>query len=164
MRDVVVGGDIPLRLTLLRMESRENETLTKPAAPRLRDPRCFEFSSASQPEKLDGPRRILIVEDNFIIAHALARNLRAQGAEPIGPAARVKDALPLIDERIDGAVLDVKLGGEMVYPIINLLRARNVPVVFVTGYDDGAIEPRYANVPRVQKPVTGERLMQLLFG
>jgi CheY-like chemotaxis protein len=111
-------------------------------------------------------RRVLVVEDNFNIAFAMARILEAHGAEPIGPVATVQDALALIEgnERIDGAALDVNLRGKMVYPVANVLRAKNVPMVFMTGYDDQSIDPGYANVPRVQKPVTVERLMQVLFG
>jgi CheY-like chemotaxis protein len=111
-------------------------------------------------------RRILIVEDNFIIAAALARILKAQGAEPIGPAATVRDALVLIaeDEGIDGAALDINLRGEMVYPVADALRAKNVPMVFMTGYDVKSIAPAYRHMPCIQTPVTVERLMEALFG
>jgi len=111
-------------------------------------------------------RRVLVVEDNFYIAVAIARVLKARGAELIGPAGTVGDALALIaaNERIDGAALDVNLRGAMVYPVANALRAKNVPMVFMTGYDNRAIEPGYADVPCMQKPLTVERLMQALFG
>jgi CheY-like chemotaxis protein len=111
-------------------------------------------------------RRILIVEDNFIIAAALARILKAQGAEPIGPAATVSDALALIaqDERIDGAALDINLRGKMVYPVADALRAKNVPMVFMTGYDVKSIAPAYREVPCMQKPVTVGLLIEALFG
>ena len=111
-------------------------------------------------------RRILIVEDNFTIAAAITRILKTTGAQIIGPVGTVSDALALIagSERIDGAVLDVDLRGEMVYPVANALLAISVPMVFLTGYDDTFIEPGYANVPRMQKPVGVERLMRALFG
>src|SRR5215469_6979846 len=111
-------------------------------------------------------RRILIVEDDFIIAAGITRILKTQGAEIIGPVGTVSDALALIagSERIDGAVLDVDLRGDMVYPVANALRAISVPMVFVTGYDDNLIDPGYVNVPRLQKPVGLERLTQALFG
>ena len=111
-------------------------------------------------------RRILIVEDNFIIAAALARILKAHGAELIGPAGTVSNALALIadNELIDGAALDVNLAGEMVYPVASALRAKNVPIVFMTGYDDDSIASGYTDFPCVQKPFTAERLMQALFG
>ena len=111
-------------------------------------------------------RRVLIVEDNVHIAVTIAWVLKAQGAEIIGPAGTVQDALALIagNERIDGAALDVNLRGKMVYPVADVLRAKNVPMVFMTGYDFRSIEPGYANVPCMQKPVAVERLMQALFG
>jgi two-component SAPR family response regulator len=111
-------------------------------------------------------RRILIVEDNFTIAAAMARILKARGAEIIGPAGTVSDALALVavNEIIDGAALDINLRGKMVYPVVDLLRARNVPMVFMTGYDEEAIEASYAEIPCMQKPVTIERLMHALFG
>jgi len=119
---------------------------------------------------MNGPRlagrRVLIVEDNFIIAAALARIFKAQGAELLGPAGTVSDALALIadNEIIDGAALDVNLRGEMVYPVANVLRAKKVPIVFMTGYDDASIAPGYTDFPCMQKPFTIERLMQALFG
>jgi CheY-like chemotaxis protein len=111
-------------------------------------------------------RRLLVVEDNYTIAAAIGRALKAQGAEIIGPAGTVSDALALVasGERIDGAILDVNLRGKMVYPVADALRAKNVPMVFMTGYDGGAIESRYGDVPCMQKPVSVERLMRVLFG
>jgi CheY-like chemotaxis protein len=111
-------------------------------------------------------RLVLIVEDNFNIAVAMARVLKAQGVEVIGPVGTVNDALAVVadNERIDGAVLDINLRGKMVYPVVDALRARSVPMVFMTGYDEGSIEPAYAEVPCMQKPVTVERVMQALFG
>ena len=111
-------------------------------------------------------RRVLIVEDNFTIAAALARILKAKGVQLIGPAGTVSDALALIadNELIDGAALDVNLRGETVYPVANVLRQKRVPMVFMTGYDDRWIDPSYANIPCMQKPVSVERLMQGLFG
>src|SRR5689334_22316103 len=103
-------------------------------------------------------RRILLAEDNFTIAAAIARVLKAQGVELIGPVATVSDALRLIaeNEHIDGAALDVNLRGSMVYPLANALRAKKVPMVFMTGYDTDSIRPDYADVPCLQKPVSVE--------
>jgi CheY-like chemotaxis protein len=111
-------------------------------------------------------RRLLIVEDNFNIAFGVAKALDAQGVKIIGPAGTVKEGLSLIqaNELIDGAVLDIRLHNTTVYPIVDALRARNVPMVFMTGYDSQEIEQDYADVPCLQKPVSIERLMQALFG
>lgn len=109
-------------------------------------------------------RRILIVEDNFIIAAAMARLLKAQGAEVAGPAATIADALALIAqvECIGGAVLDINLRGELAYPVVDVLRSKGVPVVFMTGYDQEAVRPGYGDIPCLQKPFTIERLIDAL--
>lgn len=111
-------------------------------------------------------RRVLLVEDNLLIAVAMARMFRAKGAEIIGPVGTVKDALALVSncEIIDGAVLDINLRGAVAYPIIDVLRCKGVPMVFMTGYDTRSIDPSYADVPCLQKPVTVERLIGVLFG
>jgi len=111
-------------------------------------------------------RRILVVEDDFMIAKLMADFFEANGAEIVGPAGTVNDALVPIagEERIDGAVLDVNLRGEMVYPVADVLRSKGVPIVFMTGYDEREVPPRFADLPCLQKPVGVERLMGALFG
>jgi len=108
----------------------------------------------------------MLIGDRFRPAAARARLLKGHGATVIGPAGTTTDALALIagNERIDGAVLDINLHGKMVYPVANVLLAKSVPMVFMTGYDDRSIAPGYTNVPRMQKPVTVEGVMRALFG
>lgn len=109
-------------------------------------------------------RRILVVEDNFNIATGMVRLLKAKGAEIVGPAATVADALKMIAaaERIDGAVLDVNLHGKLVYPVVDALRSKSVPLVFITGYDDEAVNPNYRDVPCLRKPVAIELVIDAL--
>lgn len=111
-------------------------------------------------------RRILVVEDDFNIADYLATALEMRGAKIIGPIATLKTALALVgvDGQIDGAVLDVDLRGERSYPVAEILRGRGIPVVFTTGYDKSFIEPRYADVPCLQKPAKIERVIEALLG
>ena len=110
-------------------------------------------------------RRVLVVEDNFNIAVALTRLLKLRGYDVVGPTATVNGALALIaDETIDGAILDINLRGEMVYPAVDVLREKGVRIVFMTGYDQKSIRPAYVDVPCHQKPVTVDRLLQTLFG
>lgn len=111
-------------------------------------------------------RRILVVEDDFVIADALAMFLKAYGAEIAGPVGGTKGALALIaaDERIDRAILDINLRGETIYPVADALRSRNVPMVFLTGYDETAVAPGYADVPRFQKPAVPDALIRALVG
>jgi len=110
-------------------------------------------------------RKILLVEDEYFIVDDLIRAFEAAGAEVVGPVASVDDALDLIEEteRIDGAVLDVNLRGEMGYPVADALLARGVPFVFATGYDKGAVPPQYAHITRCEKPVDPGRIAQALF-
>jgi DNA-binding LytR/AlgR family response regulator len=109
-------------------------------------------------------RRLLVVEDDYLIAADVAASLGDFGAIVIGPAGSIEDALRLIGahDRIDAAVLDVNLRGERVYAVADALRARGVPFVFATGYDAGMLPERYEGVPRCGKPVNVGRLAELL--
>lgn len=110
------------------------------------------------------PRRILIVEDEYLVALDLAEDLRALGAEVVGPVSSVQKALDTLDAtpRLDGAILDVNLRGIMIFPVADRLAERDVPFFFTTGYDQRIIPDRYAAVPRCEKPVTGPRLKRAL--
>ena len=80
-------------------------------------------------------RRVLLVEDEAIIALDLAALLTDLGAVVVGPAHSVADALELLNEgKIDCAVLDINLNGEPVYPVARALETRRIPFVFVTSY------------------------------
>ena len=105
-------------------------------------------------------RRILVVEDEYLIADDLAHDLRGLGAEVVGPIASVGEALEAVqaEERLDGAVLDINLNGEMVFPVADALRERNVPIIFTTGYEEGVIPARFGDIHRCEKPVTMIRL------
>ena len=113
--------------------------------------------------RLDGVH-ILIVEDNFNIAVGMARLFKARGVEVVGPAATIPEALALIatGERIDGAVLDINLRGKLVYPVVDALRSKGVPMVFMTGYDDEAVSPAYRDIRCLRKPVAIERVIDAI--
>jgi ActR/RegA family two-component response regulator len=116
-----------------------------------------------QSEALQG-RRLLVVEDEYMIAADLARALEERGVDVVGPAGSVDGALALIDADadIDGAILDINLRGDRAYPVADALQARGVPFVFVTGYDSWIIPDAYAGVPRLEKPVNTRALALLL--
>lgn len=111
-------------------------------------------------------RKILEVEDDYMIASELADILRDEGAEVIGPVASLEEATQLVHtaQAIDGALLDVNLRGEMAFPVADALLEREVPFVFATGYGGDAIPARYAHVTRCEKPVTLSSLARALFG
>lgn len=113
------------------------------------------------PETL-ASRAILVAEDEYFIANDLKRALVRAGATVVGPAASVDRATDLIEAtpHIDGAILDVNLGGEKVFPVADVLRERGVPFVFTTGYDQAALPERYAVVLRLEKPVEATVILQ----
>jgi hypothetical protein len=96
-----------------------------------------------------------VVEDEYMLADDLRTELSEAGAIILGPAGTVEDSLRLIKAEpcIDGAVVDVNLRGLMVYPAADLLAERQVPFVFVTGYDQEVIPHRFKHVPRCEKPL-----------
>ena len=110
-------------------------------------------------------RRILVVEDEYMMADDLRRDLEMQGAEVVGPVPSVADALNLlvVETGLDGAILDVNLFGEKVFPVVDILRKRGVPVVFTTGYEQWALPEAYADVPRCDKPVDVRVVARALF-
>lgn len=98
-------------------------------------------------------KRVLVVEDEFLVAHDLKRALTALDAEVVGPVANLPAGLSLADdEELDAAVLDVNLCGAMSFPLTDRLNEAGVPIVFVTGYDEWALPDQYLAAPRVTKP------------
>lgn len=99
--------------------------------------------------------RILVVEDEGMIAYDVRNALREVGAEVLGLRHTVESALSLLREEhdIDGAVLDINLGGVMVFPVADALALRGVPFVFTTGYPEDVLPSRYKFVKRCEKPM-----------
>ncbi|MBR0685356.1 response regulator [Bradyrhizobium manausense] len=100
-------------------------------------------------------RRVLIVEDEYFLADDIGRALRSYGADVAGPVGGLEDALRILHDGsvVDGAVLDVNLRDEMVFPIAQELRARHLPFVFTTGYDKVSIAPEFQDVLLWEKPI-----------
>lgn len=99
--------------------------------------------------------RILVAEDEYLLAHELSAELDDAGATVVGPVASVQGVLDLLarERALDGAVLDVNMRGEWIFPAADLLAERGVPFVFTTGYDASVIPERFRHVPRCEKPV-----------
>ncbi len=99
--------------------------------------------------------RVLIVEDEYVLAYELHGKLIALGATVLGPVGTLADALELIsaESRIDVAVLDVNLRGHSVFPAADLLACRDIPMLFTTGYDVSQFPIRFQNMPRCEKPM-----------
>ncbi len=98
-------------------------------------------------------KNILVVEDEYFIASDLKRAIGAASATVIGPVSTLDGGLAAAaSDAIDAAVLDVNLSGALSYPIADRLTERNVPFVFVTGYDGWAMPATYRDVLRLAKP------------
>lgn len=109
------------------------------------------------------PRRILIVDDEPLIAMMLSDWLRELGHQVVGPALSVGDALTLIEGHgIDGAILDVTLGKDTCYEIADALKRRSVPLIFATGHRTERIDPRYRGAPILQKPFDQTTLQNMV--
>ena len=117
------------------------------------------------PHPLQG-RRILVVQDDFVTAEDLKAELESLGAEVLGPVANLPGALDRLaaGPAPDAAVLDINLGGDLVYPLADLLKARQIPFVFATGYEEEAIPAPYAGLPLFVKPVNMAEVMRALVG
>ena len=103
-------------------------------------------------------KRILVVEDEALIAVMVEDMLTDMGSVVVGPAATIEQALALArTEDIDGAVLDVNVRGERIDPVADALTARGVPMLFATGY--GEVRLASGNAATViDKPYTQEKL------
>lgn len=117
-------------------------------------PASAEIVQALRDSRTAARGRLLVVEDEALIAMALAQDLGKLGWDIVGPAATVGEARRLLADTLpDAAVLDVNLRGELVYPLAEWLRARRVPFVFCSGYEHLETHSAYDQWPRVRKPV-----------
>lgn len=106
-------------------------------------------------------KRILVVEDEFIVAAMIGDILEDEGAEVVGPAGTLGEGLELGSvETLDAAVLDWNLGGEPGDPVARLLRERGVPFVIATGY--GAVQDEFSDIVVLSKPYRPGALVEEL--
>ncbi|CCE01157.1 response regulator [Bradyrhizobium sp. STM 3809] len=98
--------------------------------------------------------RILVAEDEGLIALELETVLQGFGCEVIGPVSRVAEVLREAKRgNLDGALLDVNLRGEQIFAILPQLIARGLKIVITSGYDDATLfPPEFRNLPRLAKP------------
>jgi hypothetical protein len=93
----------------------------------------------------------------------LSKSLAELGFSVIGPYSTLaKAAAAALEIEVDGALLDVNLSGESVYPVADILASKNVPFAFITGYGTEALTSKYTNAPVLQKPVDQRTLQNLL--
>lgn len=105
--------------------------------------------------------RMLLVEDEPLIGMEVEDAVEALGHEVVGPVAELSVALDLAtDETLECAILDVNIRGGQSYPVADMLLARGVPVLFLSGNSTQSFPDRLRQVMHVPKPFTGEQLEQ----
>ena len=108
-------------------------------------------------------RKVLVVEDEMMIAMLIEDMLDEFGCKLVGPATNVPRALELIGkESIDVAVLDLNLDGKDTYAIADALQRKNVPFIFATGYGSTGLRQEYGNRPVLPKPFQARDLENAL--
>lgn len=106
-----------------------------------------------QPGRLPSGLRVMLVEDEFMVALLLETELTEIGCEIIGPIGRVDRALEIARrEAMDVAILDININGTEVFPVAEALAARGIPFVFVSGYGRRGLRAPYGDRPALQKP------------
>lgn len=108
-------------------------------------------------------KRILLVEDDIILAMAFQDMLEDLGLFVIGPCLDVASALSVIeqDEELDGALLDIDLDGVPSFPVAQALGLRSIPFVFATGYGSAGVADA-PPAPVIGKPFTESQLLDSL--
>ncbi|MER2267076.1 response regulator [Methylobacterium oxalidis] len=108
-------------------------------------------------------RRVLVVEDQYLLACDMAQALGAEGAQVIGPVPDLQRGLTLSrTQALDAAILDINLPGEDVYRLAEELMRKGVPIVFATGVDDAVLPPGFSGVPRLEKPLLIDDLLRVV--
>ncbi|HEY2708035.1 MAG TPA: response regulator [Caulobacteraceae bacterium] len=117
----------------------------------------------TEPSPLLG-RRVLVVEDEMMIAMLVEDMLADLGCAVVGPAHALDTALNLArtESGLDVAVLDVNLGGQPVFAVADALRAKGVPAIFSTGYGDAGLRDVDRGSPVLQKPFRAGDLAKAL--
>ncbi len=109
-------------------------------------------------------RKILIVEDEYFVADETRQLLQSNGAVVVGPAPSVEVGLLLIDsEKIDGAILDIRLQGETVFAIAERLQSLGIPFVFATAYLESNVPEQYGGYLLCEKPTELGAIAAALF-
>jgi two-component SAPR family response regulator len=103
--------------------------------------------------------KVLVVEDEPLIAFDIASMLDSLGCDMVGPVARLSDALKAVEtETFDCAILDINVRGGFTTPIAEILLDRHVPLLLATGYSEYALPRTLVGQARLAKPYTSEQL------
>ena len=117
----------------------------------------------TEPDAKANKHRVLLVEDQMIVAIEVEDMLREFGCVVVGPVGTLKQALRLAErERLDAAVLDVSLDGETIFPVAEELQKRRIPFIFATGYAEHTLPEKWQRLPRLAKPFKRDQLKKLI--
>ncbi len=108
-------------------------------------------------------KRVLVVEDRYLLADDLQRTLAGAGAQIIGPVSTVEAAQEALrQQELDGALLDIDIRGELAFSVAEELAAKGVPYIFISGFMPGALPERFREAPFLSKPASTNRVLQAL--
>ena len=111
----------------------------------------------------NGERRVLVVEDEALIASLIESVLGDAGFSVVGPIATIASALATIErERLDVAVLDIRIHDSQAYAIADALAARGIPFLFVSGFARKDMPPNYRHYAYIPKPFEPEAILTAL--
>ncbi len=120
------------------------------------------MNNSPQAPTLNG-LRVLVVEDEALVALQIEDMLAGLGCAVVGPASRVAQALQLLNgQQVDAAVLDINIAGELVYPVADELSNRGLPYIFATGYGASGLTEAYRGRPVLEKPFPKRALLQAM--
>jgi DNA-binding response OmpR family regulator len=107
--------------------------------------------------------RVLVVEDEYLIAEEISEALHAMSIDVVGPVGNLQEAHDAVqDTSLDCAVMDINIGGGASFPLIDTLLQRNVSILLMTGYDQEELPIKYRSLPLLQKPLLRGELAETL--
>ncbi len=107
--------------------------------------------------------RVLVVEDEAMIAMLVEDMVLDFGSEVVGPAARIEEAFDLARRAdLDAAILDINVDGSDIFTVADVLRERGVPLIFATGYGASVLPERFHDCPALAKPFSYQVLSETL--
>jgi len=149
-----VGGEVSINYAPTGLMWRLICPVENIVAHRLHEALVDIATRAASKERLRAGRRVLIVEDEPLIASEIESILSSAGFDVIGPAGTVRQALALMEQRgCDAAVLDVRLGDETSAPIAHKLIRSGTPFVVVSGYTRAQLPKDFQTAPLIRKPL-----------
>jgi len=139
--------------------------ITNHAEPSDRIPDAPLTDATQVDETCSGAVRILLAEDETLVAVLLEEDLRSAGYAIVGPFARLAKAIQASRrETFDLAILDVNLQGEMIFPLAEELRARGIPFLLLSGYGPTSLPEQFRRAPRIPKPYDPDVLIKVIQG